>query len=218
MLNRFAIAAVLSVLLVQAQAKPAERDYLRPGEENFSANYQVQYARAVRDVLSRAWREDVVLRVVDRPPFDAEWSTGISRAAGAYNVFVVSASRQVWESLGFGSVDRLKKTGSYRGVVPRLHERPLSPSLTARIATLCRAVLRDKRNYGGDDVIFMDANKFTFYLGFIPREHLTAHMTGWGPRTVHLLEVADALAAYARGGPETRLIQAVAKAERTLGI
>jgi len=91
--------------------------------------------------------------------------------------------------------------------------------LAARIAALWRRVLRDQRNYGKDPNIYIDTDRFTFYLRFFPGEQITAHMQAWGPHVLRLLEIDGALGAYADGTiSEQKLAQTVAKAERKLGI
>jgi hypothetical protein len=79
MLGRLLIAVAL-LLFVKTQTKAGEKDYLQRGEEKLNDKIEIKYDRAVRDVLSRAWRTDVVLRMVDIPPFQPEWVTGLTRS------------------------------------------------------------------------------------------------------------------------------------------
>jgi hypothetical protein len=217
MLSRLVIAYIM-LNLGAAHLGAADRDYLQRGEKELTADYEIKYDRAVRHVLSLAWRRDVVLRSVDLPPFQPEWAVGIRRDTPGYRAFSVTASRQIWDALGFGSTDPKKKRGDYRGVAPKIFERSLSQSLAARISALWRRVLADPRNYGKDNGIYLDTDQFTYYVAFRPREHLTAYVVGWGPRTEQLILVADALASYAAGDTEAQLVRAVSKAERKLGI
>ena len=100
-----------------------------------------------------------------------------------------------------------------------VYERPISASLAARIAARWRRVLRDERNYGKDRDIYIDTDRFCFYFRFFPAEQITAHMQAWGPHVWQLLEIDGALGAYADGSiTEQKLAQAVANAERKLGI
>ena len=69
MLRRLATVSMVLILFSRAWAEAEERDYLHRGEEKLTAQYQITYDRAIRDVLSRGWRRDVVLRMVDIPPF-----------------------------------------------------------------------------------------------------------------------------------------------------
>jgi hypothetical protein len=215
MLSRIAIASVLPLLLiVKPEAKGGERDYLQRGEAKPIDDYEIKYDRAVRDLLSRAWQTDVVLRMVDIPAFQPEWVTGIVHRADHYDAFEVTASKHIWSVLGFGG----GKKGDYHTVRPVIHERRISTSVAARIAALWRRVLQDSRNYGKDRAIYLDTDQFTYYLSFMPRERLTANTTGWGPKTEQLNNVAFALANHAEGAPEGELVKAVTKAERKLGI
>jgi hypothetical protein len=90
--------------------------------------------------------------------------------------------------------------------------------LSARIAALWRRVLTDSRNYGKDTSIFLDTDQFTYHVSFLPRERLTAHVTGWGPHSLELIYVGNAIVSHASGAPEGELVKAIAKAERKLGI
>jgi len=213
MLGRLLIAVAL-LLFVKTQTKAGEKDHLQRGEEKLNDKIEIKYDRAVRDVLSRAWRTDVVLRMVDIPPFQPEWVTGITRSGDHYHAFEVTASKHIWSVLGFGG----GKKGDYHSVRPIVHDRPISASLAARIAALWRRVLKDSRNYGTDTAMYLDTDQFTYYLSFMPRERLTAYTTGWGPKTEQLNNVAFALANHGEGAPEGELVQAVTKAEWKLGI
>jgi len=214
MLSRLVSASVALLPLVETEVKAGQRDYLQRGEEKLTDQIEIKYDRAVRDVLSRAWRTDVVLRMVDIPPFQPEWVAGITRSGDHYHAFEVTASKHIWSVLGFGG----GKKGDYHSIHPIIHERAISPSLAARIAALWRRVLKDSRNYGKDTAMYLDTDQFTYHLSFLPRERLTAYMTGWGQRTEQLINVAGALADYANGAREKQLVQAVQKAERKLGI
>ena len=213
MLGRLLIGVAL-LLFVKTQTKAGEKDYLQRGEENLNDKVEIKYDRAVRDVLSRAWRTDVVLRMVDIPPFQPEWVAGITRSGDQYHAFEVTASKHIWSALGFGG----GKKGDYHSIHPIIHERAISRSLAARISALWRRVLKDSRNYGTDTAMYLDTDQFTYYLSFMPRERLTANTTGWGPKTDQLNNVAFALANHAEGAPEGELVKAVTKAERKLDI
>lgn len=191
---------------------------MQRGEPKLTTQYEIKYDRAIRDVLSRGWRSDVVLRMVDLPSFQPEWVAGIARVADGYRAFDVTASKLIWGVLGFGADDPKRKRGDYHSVRPVLHERALSASLATRIATLWRRVLGDPRNYGKDPGIYLDTDQFTFHLSFLPRESITVNMTGWGARTEQLINIAGAIADHANGASEGELVKAVTKAERKLGI
>ena len=214
MLSLLVIASVAPLPFVETEVKAGQRDYLQRGEEKLNDRVEIKYDRVVRDVLSRAWRTDVVLRMVDIPPFQPEWLAGITRSGDHYHAFEVTASKHIWSVLGLGG----GKKGDYRSIHPIIHERVISPSLAARIAALWRRVLKDSRNYGTDTAMYLDTDQFTYYLSFMPRERLTANTTGWGPKTEQLNNVAFALANHAEGAPEGDLARAVTKAERKLGI
>jgi len=218
MLSRLVIAPLFLILVAAPRLFAAERDYLQRGERELQGREDVAYDAAVRDVLSRGWRSDVVLRMLDLPPFQPEWVAGIARARDGYRAFSVEASKQVWGALGFGSSDPKQKKGDYHSVHPVLHERPISPSVAARIAALWRRVLADQRNYGKDPNLYLDTDQLSFYLSFQPTERLTAHTVGLGPKLTHLWHVSALLANYAEGMSERELIKEVAKRERTLGI
>jgi hypothetical protein len=218
MLIRPAIASAVLVLLVRAPVHASERDYMQRGEEKLTADYQIKYDRAVRYVLSRAWRKDVVVRMIDIPPFQAERAAGIARTSTGYQAFEVTASKHIWGELGLGSDYPKRKKRDYHSIRPILHERPMSDALSGRIAALWRRVLADPRNYGRDPGLYLDTDQFTYHVSFLPRERLTAYVVGWGPRTGQLMNVAFALANYAEGAREGELITAIRKAERKLGI
>jgi hypothetical protein len=214
MLSRFAIASIVLVLF-GTLSFAQNHDYLQRGEEHLTSDYQIKYDRAVRHVLARGWRKDIVLRMVNIPPFQPESVAGIARTSTGYSAFEATASKHIWAVLDF---DHKQGKGDYRSVRPLLHERVLSASLAARIAALWRRVLADPRNYGKDPAMYLDTDHFSFYLAFLPHERMTAYMTGWGPHTWEVIGVAAALASHANGAPEGDLGKAVAKSERKLGI
>jgi hypothetical protein len=137
MLSRPAIAGALLVLLVRAAVNASDQDYMQRGEEKLTADYQIKYDRAVRCVLSRAWRKDVVVRIVDIPPFQAEWAAGIARTSSGYQAFEVTASKHIWGELGFGSDDPKRKKRDYHSIRPILHDRPMSDALSRRFGAAC---------------------------------------------------------------------------------
>ncbi len=215
MLSRPIIVAVL--LSVLASANAADKDYLQRGEREVEGT-SIVYDRAIRDILSRGWRRDVVLRMLVIPPFEQELVAGISRGPDGCRAFSVTASKHIWKELGFGSSDPQRKKGYYHAVQPILHERPIPAPLAARIAALWRRVLADPKNYGKDPALYLDTDQFGFYVSFLPGEHLTAHTTGVGKKGEELWRVGVSVAAYAEGMTERDLVRDIAKAERKLGI
>src|SRR5437870_3279476 len=170
MLKRRGIVALLPALVCAASVLGQDRDYLQRGEKELSADYQIKYDRAVRYVLSRAWRKDVVVRMVDIPPFQAEGAVGIARTSSGYKAFEVIASKHIWAELGLGMAAVERKKTDYHTIRPILHERPISDALSARIAVLWRRVLADPRNYGKDPGLYLDTDQFTYHVSFLPRE------------------------------------------------
>ena len=217
MLSRLAIASAVLLLVARSPAGAAERDYLQRGEETLTAKYQIRYDRAVRYVLSRAWKKDVVLRMSLVPAFQPEFAAGIARTVNGYTAFNATVADNIWYQLGFGSGAWKHKCNNYRRIKPILQERRLSDTLSLRIAALWRRVLTDRRNYGRDEGSYVDTAQFAYYLAFLPHEHVSAHMVAWGPQTEQLIAVASALAQYASGAPERELVKAVTEAERKLG-
>src|SRR5206468_5865211 len=119
MLSRLATVSMVLILFSRAWAEAEERDYLQRGEEKLTAQYQITYDRATREVLSRGWRRDVVLRMVDIPPFQPEWIAGIARTADGYHASEVTASKHIWAVLDFDNPKKKKR--DYRTVRPILH-------------------------------------------------------------------------------------------------
>jgi hypothetical protein len=218
MLNRFTIAAVVLLLSGRTLSAAQDHDYLQRGQEERTAEYQIKYDRALRGVLGRGWRKDVVVRMTNIPPFQPESVAGIARTAKGYVAFDATAPKNIWYELGFGSDEPKRKTKDYRGIRPILHERPLTEALSTRVATLWRRVLTDAHNYGKDPSGYLDTDQFFFYLSFLPHERVSAYMTAWGPHTWQLIGVAAALSSYSAGAPERELAKAVSEAERKLGI
>jgi hypothetical protein len=216
MLSRLATVSMVLILFSRAWAEAEERDYLQRGEEKLTAQYQITYDRAIRDVLSRGWRRDVVLRMVDIAPFQPEWIAGIARTADGYHAFEVTASKHIWAVLDFDNPKKNKR--DYRTVRPILHERPLSAPIAARVAALWRRVLAEPRNYGEDPGIYVDTDQFAFLLSFLPHEHVTAYTVGGGPKVEQVWRVSAALASYAEGMSERDLIREITKCERKLGV
>ena len=214
MLSRLVLATSLAMTAAVC-GFARDPDHLRKGEEKLWGQSDRDYMRAVHTILARGWRGDVVVRMLDLPAGPPEAAIGIARTRAGYHAFEAKASTGLWGALSDLS-GHIKH--DYRGLHAVVHDRPLSDALSARIAALWRHVLTDPRNYGEETKIYVDANVFTFDLRFLPREHLTAHSTSAGVRTEQLILVARAIGNFARGGPESELSKAVAKAERTIGI
>src|SRR5262245_3046305 len=121
MLSRLAITTAVLLLLARSQASAVERDYLQRGEEKLTSDLQIRYDRAVRSVLSRGWRKDVVIRVFNIPPFQPESVTGIAHTAHGYTAFEVTVAKNIWYQLGFGSEEWKRKHTHYRAIKPILH-------------------------------------------------------------------------------------------------
>jgi hypothetical protein len=216
MLSRLAIALSLAVAIAPAQA--GERDYLRKGDRKLTQQWHIDFNRAVRTVLARGWRQDVVLRTFDLTAGSPEWVSGIARTGAGYRAFEVAASTELWAKLSDTSTGQMVIKHDYSGIRGLLHERPLSEALSVRIAALWRRMLTDPRNYGEEKRIYTDADVFAFDLRFARRERLIAHTSAWGPRTEQLVLITRALARYAKGAPESELTKAVSTAERKFGI
>jgi hypothetical protein len=213
------VASWIGVSCVAAHLSLAgDKDHLQRGEPELKYGYNVKYDTAVRQILSRGWDSDVVLRTVALPPFNPEAVLGLLRNDGHYRAFVVRPSTQIWEASGMGSNEPYPK--NRLGAVRLLfHSRPISDSLAARIAALYRHVLADRRNYSKDENIYLDTTQTILYLAFAPNEHITANMIGWGPHTEQVLWVNEALMGYAAGKQsEAQLSREVTKRERKLGI
>jgi hypothetical protein len=166
MLSSLVTATILLTLCVGAQSLAADKDYLQRGERDLTADYEIKYDRAVRGVLSRGWRKDVVIRMLDLPAFQPEWVTGIAHTADGYHAFSATAPKQIWAALGFGSDNPKEKRGDYRRMHPVLHERAIPAALATRIAALWHRVLADSKNYGKDPALYLDTDQFTFHVSF----------------------------------------------------
>jgi len=220
MLTRLAIITAAILLFARSPANAGERDHLERGEKKLTADYEFEYDRAIRHVLSRGWRKDVVVRMVNIPPFEPETVAGIARTANGYTAFETAAPKNLWYALRFSPDPSHREQRSYQGVKPVLHERSLPEAMSARIAALWRRVLTDPRNYqkAEAEAVYMDSDQFTYTVSFLPREHVTAYVAGWGPHSEGLIWVGRAIANYAKGGSEKDLVKAVKKAETKLGI
>ncbi len=220
MLNRLAVATAVLLVVARSPVAAAERDYLRRGEEKLTAEHEIKYDRAVRYILSRAWKNDVVLRMSVIPSFQPEIATGIAHTPHGYIAFDVTVADNIWYQLGFGSEAWKQNYSNYRRIKPILHERRLSNAVSVRVAAIFRRVLTDRRNYRRDESS-VDTTLFAYYLAFLPDERLSAyvaHTREFGPQTEQLIAVAGALGQYAGGAPERELLKAVTEAERKLGI
>src|SRR3954451_12042176 len=162
-------AAVCSSLIVAAAQLCAagDKDHLQRGERVLRYDYDVEYDRLVRRILSRGWEPDVVLKTVALPPFNAEAVLGLLRDGDHYSAFVVRPSKQIWESSNLGLPAGYPKR-TLANVRPIFNSRPIAGSLAARIAALYRRVLTDRRNYSKDPNVYLDTTQTTFYLAFAP--------------------------------------------------
>ena len=222
MVRPLVVAGALMVVVATAAAADDE-DVLRRGERERTSPSQIEYHRAIRHVLSRAWRGDVVLRMVSIPAFDRELAVGLTRSSNGYTAFatVVAPPDSIWYTLGFGASKPKPNRSAYRRLKPIVVEKPIPERTAARVAALWRRVLANPRNYRGDGARFIHLHStvFTYYLSFAPGERITAWMPGWRRQTLELIDVAQALSAYAEGlYTEGDLIMAIAKAERKIGI
>jgi hypothetical protein len=220
MLGRLAIPTVALLLFAHLPARGAEREHLQRGGKRLTADYQLKYDRAIRHVLSRGWQKDVVLRMVNIPPFEPETVAGIARTPNGYVAFEATAPKNLWYALHFSSDRSQREQESYQGFRPVLHERPLPQAMSARIAALWRRVLTDPRNYeiADAEAVSVDADQFTYTVNFLPHEHISAYAVGWGPHSEALVWVARAVGNHAKGAPEKALEKVVKKAEARLGI
>lgn len=208
---------VILFLFCSSITLSAEKDYLKRGERQPHGEWEAPYIRGIHHVLSRAWRKDVVVRMLDIPPFQNEWAVGISRGDRGYRAFSVTASKFIWSALTPGSSAKRKR--EYRSIAPIVREKEISDSLATRIAAVWRRLLADPADYGKDPGLYLDTDQFSFYVGFLPHENLAANTTGWGSKGGQVINVASALDLYAKGkANENDLAGAVKKAERKLGI
>ena len=222
MLNRAIIVglAILFTTACGAVAQP-KRDYLVAGEETHTSSdaFARRHWSAVREICERAFRRDVVLRLVDLPPFAPEYAGGLARDSHGFSAFITAASSNLSYALSHGAHPNGSKIADWHKLKRGIHERRISAPLATRIAAAWRRVLSDQRNYGKDPNVYIDTDWMIFYLRFLPNEKITAHMHAWGPHVWQLGEILGALSAYADGSiTEQEVAQIVARAERKLGI
>src|SRR5206468_3423239 len=100
MLKLLVAAAIWLIVWAPPWTTYAARDYLKKGDQQSDEpeQWEIDYDRAVRQVLSRAWQKDVVVRTVHLPPFDPEWIGGVIRSANGYRAFHLEASHQIWNA------------------------------------------------------------------------------------------------------------------------
>src|SRR4051812_41608679 len=101
--------ALLLASQCTTRAQP-KRDYLVRGEAQRTTPSDFKYDRLFHTVLERAWRKDVVLRMLDIAPFGPEWGGGLARAADGYHAFGVCAAVNLREYSAHGSARRWAKT------------------------------------------------------------------------------------------------------------
>src|SRR6267378_7957327 len=99
MLKRTLVASLLLILSAAAQSDAADKDYLQRGDPQITSDYEIRYDRAVRRILSRGWRRDVVVRMFNPKPWDPERIAGISRQADGDRAFSVVTSHQLSRAL-----------------------------------------------------------------------------------------------------------------------
>src|SRR4051812_9031319 len=150
MQSRLALASAVISLWTGASVVAENHDYLQPGATKGTAEYQIKHDRAVRHVFGRGWHSDVVVRMVDIPPFQAESVSGVAHTASGYQVFNITASEHISSERRFGSDDQKHKKDDHCGINPILHERAIPEALAGRILAVWRRVLTDSRNYGKD--------------------------------------------------------------------
>lgn len=216
MLKR-AITIVLGAVLLAAHAVAASpRDYLARGWSEKPLDFEIEYNRAIERVLERAFRREVVLRMVLLPPFDPEGTIGIARSRTGYTAFDLQPSTQIWEALH----EKKRNLSALRAVE---RERRIATPLAIRFMRVWREVLEDRRNYRPPEknVLFVDSWHFVFFVDSNGGPSLTANTNRSDPgtKTAELISLGDAIYRYVRRGMSDRALEARLRAvEAKLGL
>lgn len=206
-------------LVIGAAAGSAEpvfdREYLYHGDKQIPRWYD----SAVRHVLGRAWRKDVVLRLIAFHPFDRETVIGILCSQAGYSGFVIRPSQQIYNApgnLGSTYLAHLRST---------MQQRSLDGRVAAEMIKLWQTVLENPRYYGmrkepspdrdGSRTIILDMTHFSYFVRTSFGVEITASMDGWGPQTDTLIQVGEALQSFVgRKTNDTELIRAIVHAQK----
>src|SRR5438067_7393791 len=122
----------LAFAIVATPLEAIDKDHLQRGEPVLNDTDVVKYHRTVRQILSRGWQSDVVLRTVVYPPWESEAVIGLYRQNGRYYAFVIRPSDQIWQTgRGFGEPDSILRK-RLSSVHPIFHSRLISDPLAVR--------------------------------------------------------------------------------------
>ncbi|MBA3353957.1 MAG: hypothetical protein H0U23_16315 [Blastocatellia bacterium] len=202
-----------------------ERDHFERGDDS-----QDSYYKVVQKILWQGWRDDVVLRMIVRPPFDKEYIVGVRRVGRQYRCFVINPTSHIWSeevkrhTAGAGKPNFSRIEGKFE-------ETPVREDVVTRIAAIWRKGLNDPKSYlgpqqrvsaGGEEerVIYLDSTEFYFFVGLLPKEHLTGRtVESAGRNAAPMLRVGFGLPVYVwHGTSEKAYFKTLSKAEKELGI
>lgn len=191
-----------------------ERDHFEQGEDSRECYY-----KDVQRILWQGWRDDVVLRMIVRPPFDKEYIVSVRRVGRQYRCFVIDPTSHIWSeevkrhTEGAGKPD-------FSHIKGKFEETPVREDVVVRIAAIWRKGLNDPKSYlgpqqrvsaggEGERVIYLDSTEFYFFVGLLPNEHLTGRtVESAGRNAAPMLRVGSDLPVYIwHGTSEKRLFQ-----------
>ena len=166
-----------------------------------------------REMLGETERRDIVLQVVFLPSFQPEAITGIRKAGKGYEAFASKPSYQIAEKIG--AAERNKQfPPDFRDLAVHTDGRAISASLTERIRRIWQDMLL-KVKYPKDPRIGTDGMDVHFSMFISGRGVVSGQI--WSPRrgkTLALVDLADALGAYAEGKiDEKKLVENVKRLE-----
>jgi len=203
---------VLIAIAGSLRSSPAREHLIRRDVEHD------EYRDAIRRLLSQGWGNDIVVRLVDIPPFQKEAIMGIRRVKGGYEAFSIEPSRSIWSE----AEKRFEsKRPDFSKIRADYRHRPISESLTRRYVAFWQYILADSNNYKADkNALYTDTSKLYFLVRPQGSRPLAAYFLEMGPKSKQLMYVAYDLFMFCRLQKvnEDELLKYVKKSERAVGI
>jgi hypothetical protein len=218
--------AIIALLIVFAQSASAQ-DHLIPDRGFFVRTDH--YRLKVRDVLARAFEEDVTSKGIVLPSFEPEYAVGLRKTREGVEAFVLKASSSIWDveflkSIEEGRVSLMDENGKripperleqndyyqelkkstlsdHRKIKTDRKARPIPASLAAKIHGIWNEMLLAVKRPPKTSGVDLDGVTYCFSAAVPGKGQLNGMV--WSPssdsKTGHLVALTEALAEYASG-------------------
>jgi hypothetical protein len=204
--------AIIAFAMFTAAETAVAQDHLIP--ETGVLAQDEGYHIKLTELLAETLRGDSVLQVVFLPSFQPEAVAGIRKAGNGFEAFASKPSYHIAEKIGAAELDK-ESTPDFRDLTVHTERRAISVPLTERIRRIWQDMLLNTR-YPKSPRIGTDGMDVHFSMWVLGHGFISGQI--WSPRhgkTLALVDLADALGAYAEGKlDEKKLVQFLKPFER----